>query len=245
MGPHSIVIGGTRGAGHVTAEQLASRGDTVTALGRRAPAGPLSSANITYHTLDILDRAALDDVLQTAIQTCGPVTNLLFFQRHRGDGDDWTGEIETTLTATRTIVELLADRFTEGGGSVVFASSVFADHVGDGQPASYHVAKAGLVQLMRYYAVNLGPRGIRVNSVSPFTYLKNESKQVYLENEELLALYREIVPLGRMGTAEDVAKLAQFLCSADASFITGQNIVVDGGLSLRWPESLARRLRNL
>ena len=84
-----------------------------------------------------------------------------------------------------------------------------------------------------------------MNSVSPSTYLKNESKQYFLENEALLALYRELIPLGRMGTAEDVARLILFLCSADASFVTGQNIVVDGGLSLRWPESLARRLRGL
>ena len=122
---------------------------------------------------------------------------------------------------------------------------MFGDFVGKGQPVGYHVCKAGLNQLMRYYAVNLGRKGIRVNAVTAFTYLKDESKDFYLGNEDLLGLYERIVPLGRMATAQDCARAAAFLCSPEAGFVNGQNLYVDGGLSLVWPETLARDLAQL
>ena len=124
-------------------------------------------------------------------------------------------------------------------------SSVFSKHVGEGQLASYHVAKAGLDQLMRYCAVSLGAKGIRSNGVTPFTFLKDESKSFYMNNEPLMNLYNSIIPLQRMPTTEDSANTIEFLCSPRAAFLTGQNIVVDGGLSLVWPETLARRLAQM
>jgi NAD(P)-dependent dehydrogenase (short-subunit alcohol dehydrogenase family) len=128
---------------------------------------------------------------------------------------------------------------------VVFVSSVFGERVGEGQPLSYHIAKASLNQMARFYAVNLGRKGIRANAVTPFTFLKEESRNFYLNNRELMDLYKDIIPLGRMGTTEDSGNLIAFLCSPQASFINGQNIYVDGGLSLVWPETLARRLKSL
>ena len=121
-------------------------------------------------------------------------------------------------------------------------SSVFADFVGEGQAISYHMAKAGMNQMMRYYAVNLGRKGIRCNAVTAFTFLKDESKNFYLENTELQDLHRQIVPLERMATIGDIADVIMFLNSESASFVIGQNIYVDGGLSLNWPENLARTL---
>src|SRR5262249_51795840 len=107
-------------------------------------------------------------------------------------------------------------------------------------PVSYHVAKAGLEQMVRYFAVALGPKGIRVNTVAPGTIVKDESKAFYRDHPQLEQLYREIVPLGRMGTAADVAELIAFLLGEGASFLTSQTIVLDGGVSLRWHEALAR-----
>ncbi len=133
----------------------------------------------------------------------------------------------------------------EGDKGIVMVSSVFSKQVGEGQLASYHVAKAGLDQLMRYYAVNLGSKSIRSNGVTPFTFLKEESKSFYLSNLPLTEMYANIIPLRRMATTEDSANAINFLCSPSASFLTGQNITVDGGLSLVWPETLARRLSGL
>jgi NAD(P)-dependent dehydrogenase (short-subunit alcohol dehydrogenase family) len=141
------------------------------------------------------------------------------------------------------MIEHLIPQFVEQGDKgILMVSSVFSKHVGEGQLASYHVAKAGLDQLMRFYAVNLGAKGIRSNGVTPFTFLKEESKSFYLNNEPLMELYNKIIPLKRMATTEDSANVINFLCSPQAAFITGQNLVVDGGLSLVWPETLARQL---
>jgi NAD(P)-dependent dehydrogenase (short-subunit alcohol dehydrogenase family) len=96
--------------------------------------------------------------------------------------------------------------------------------------------------LVRYYACSLGARGIRVNCVSPGVILKREAEAFYRLNKKLVALYERVAPLRRFGTAADVAAVVRFLCSEDAAFITGQEVVVDGGISLIWQASLARQL---
>lgn len=126
-----------------------------------------------------------------------------------------------------------------------FCKFRFSEKIGDGQDLSYHVGKAGINQMSRYFAVYLGRKGIRVNSISPFTYLKEESKNFYSNNQKLMELYQEIIPMGRLGTAEDSANLIVFLCSSAAGFINGQNICVDGGLTLVWQEALARKIKSI
>jgi NAD(P)-dependent dehydrogenase (short-subunit alcohol dehydrogenase family) len=78
--------------------------------------------------------------------------------------------------------------------------------------------------------------------VAPSTFLKQESRAVFENNRPLMAIYEEIVPLGRLGTAEDAADVIAFLCSPRARCITGQTITVDGGISLVWPETAALRV---
>jgi len=244
---HSVVIGGTKGLGRVVARLLAKRGDKVSVLGRNVVSpSDLASENITSYAVDIADKTALFPALQKMVEEQGKVNYCIFLQRYRGTSDPWEGEFNTTLTATRNIVDhLIPDFKTEGDKGIVIVSSVFGKHVGKGQAASYHVMKAGLEQLMRYYAVNLGSKNIRSNGITPFTYLKEESKSIYLQNQPLMNLYEKIVPLQRMGTAEDSAHAIEFLCSPKASFLTGQNLLIDGGLSLVWSETLARDLVNL
>ena len=244
---HSLIVGGTKGLGRVIARLMAKRGDAVSVLGRSdMPPEDFSAGLIDTYQLDITDSVAVRGAVEQLVKKRGPLNYCVFLQRYRGKGDDWAGEIQTTLTATRDMVELIVPFMSVNDDkAIVMVSSVFSRYVGEGQSASYHVAKAGLEQLMRFYALNLGVKGIRCNGVTPFTFLKEESKRFYLENEKLTELYESIIPLKRMATTEDSANVIAYLCSAQASFITGQNITVDGGLSLVWPESMARRLMNM
>jgi cupin fold WbuC family metalloprotein len=162
------------------------------------------------------------------------------------DGEPWDGELETSLTATRFVIDRLADQFSERGDrSIVIVSSIADQFVSDSQPVGYHVAKSGLHQMTRYYAVQLGQRGIRVNCVSPSTVIKEENRAWYARNASLTELFNAAIPLGRMATARDVAQVIWFLCSPLAGFVTGQRIAVDGGVSLLAQEALARRLTGL
>jgi len=226
---------------------MTSRGCHVTVIGRREPnSQDREIANADFHLVDIQDEAATKKVLSKAISVNGKLNYLVFCHRYRGEEDPWAGEIDVSLYATKYIVEFVSESFEEDGDkSIVFVSSVFGDFVGEGQQVSYHVGKAGLNQLMRFYAVNLGRKGIRVNAITPFTFLKEESKQFYLKNEKLMSLYKDIVPLGRISTSEDNANVVGFLCSPEACFIAGQNIYIDGGLSLVWQETLARMLADV
>ncbi len=244
---HSLVIGGTKGLGRVVVRKFAQRGDKVSVLGRSPVlASDLDAGDVSSFIADISDKQASISALDDILKKYGPLNYCVFLQRYRGKNDDWEGEFHTTLTATRNILDHLVPHFEPvADKGVVMVSSVFAKHVGKGQAASYHVMKAGLDQLMRYYAVNLGSKGIRSNAITPFTFLKEESRSFYLQNKPLVDLYEKIIPLCRMATSEDSADVIEFLCSPKARFLTGQNITVDGGLSLVWPETLGRSLMNL
>jgi NAD(P)-dependent dehydrogenase (short-subunit alcohol dehydrogenase family) len=229
------------------ARHLAAAGDIVSIIGRSRPSDLEDGAPVRAWTADVAHPEDLARALADVIQAQGSVSSAVLLQRFRGDGDDWVGEVATTLTATRQLFDWagahLADRGR--GKAVVVVSSIAGSFIADEQPVSYHMAKAALTQMVRYYAVTLGANLVRVNAISPGTIVKEESATFYRDHPDLERLYHDIVPLGRMGTAQDVAQLAEFLLSERASFLTGQNIVLDGGVSLRSHESLARRVSPL
>lgn len=230
--------------GRELVRQMRAQGHTVSVIGRRAPVdADKALLGVRFWAADIADCAKLPVLLDDIVSNGGPINYLVFLQRYRGDGDKWIGEMETSLTATKNIIECLLPRFAKSADqAIVVVSSIAVDHVVSEQPVGYHVAKAGLRHMASYYAVTLGERGIRVNSVSPCTSLKDENRAFYTANQTIADVYKRTIPLGRMGTAEDSANVIAFLCSSKASFVTGQNIVVDGGVSLLSQESLSRQI---
>jgi NAD(P)-dependent dehydrogenase (short-subunit alcohol dehydrogenase family) len=243
--PHTLIVGGTRGIGRAVAARLAHSGHAVSVIGRSTPAK--ADANVRVWTADVADSGRLATVLDEIGREQGRVSGAVLLQRFRGDGDDWAGEIATSLDATRQVIDWVGNHAESRGQgpAIVVVGSTAASFIASEQPVSYHMAKAAVIQMVRYYAVALGPKGIRVNAVSPGTTVKDESKQFYADHPELEQLYRDIVPLGRMGTAADVAGVVAFLLGDDASFLTGQNIALDGGATLQAQESLARRVSPL
>lgn len=239
----AVIIGGTKGLGREVAERFLARGHTVTVVSRNKPAASAAEARSHHVAADLEKLTDAAEIVGPAIAAGGAVQYLVFCQRYRGDGDPWQGELQVGLTATRILVEGFASHFvTDADRAIGVVSSVYADFVGSSQPLGYHVVKAGLNQLTRYYAWELGRRGIRVNGIMPLSYIKNESRAFYDSNSELTGLYKRFVPLGRMGDSRDSANLLDFLCSEKASFISGQCIFVDGGVSVIWQEELAKDL---
>lgn len=133
---------------------------------------------------------------------------------------------------TQAFVRRLRDVKTSG--CIVNISSVHEDMVFPGF-ATYCCSKGGLRMLMRDLAVELGPLGITVNNIAPGAIATPINTSLLANKPKLGALLANI-PLGRMGAPEDVAGLAAFLCSADASYITGSTFVVDGGLMRNYRE---------
>jgi len=239
--PHSLVIGGTRGIGRAVAQLLARENHRVSVVGRKIPQQTLDGVH--YKAIDLLDETNLQAGLEQIVRDGGPLSNLVFLQRFKSEGDAWAGELATSLTATKRAIEFLVPHFCGGGSkSIVLVSSAASNVVADEQGVGYHVAKAGINQMARYYAVVLGPKGFRVNVVSPGTVLKQENRDFYLNNEKLRRVFERAIPLGRMGTADEAANVIEFLCSSKASFVTGQTILVDGGVNLISTETLARKL---
>lgn len=240
-----IIIGGSKGIGRALAKSLVGQAHTVTVVSRSRPAG-LEGSNFHHLEGDLEKPGEVVEKIQESLTRHGPVNGLVFLQRYRGKGDDWQGELQVSLTASKKIIEGLADRFAPApNASIVLVGSNAGHFISKGGPLSYHVAKTGISTLVRWFAMNLGAKGIRVNGVSPCTILKEESKDFYLNNEKLHGLYKQILPLGRMGNAEEVANAIELFLSPKASFITGQEVYVDGGLSLHLHDNLARMVSGL
>jgi len=241
---YALIIGGTQGMGRTFLKSFVQAEQRVFTIGRRKHPDFdfFGQKYITHIQADITEAEQLDRAITSIKQTVPQLNQIVFFQRYRGD-DKWQGAIDVSLSATKTIIENLVPIFNpKHNNAIVLISSAADKFITSEQDVGYHVAKAGISQMTRFYAVKLGPQNIRVNAICSGAMIKEEARDYYNRHPELQSLYETITPLGRMGTAEDIAQVTQFLCSSAASFITGQCLAVDGGISIQWHESLARKL---
>jgi len=249
----AIVIGGSAGIGQAAAIELAKRGfgvivtyrshpegaaeviAAVEELGHRAVALPLDLANI-----DTFPEFA-ERVRQALTETWGATTfQVLVHNAGLGEAamlgeitDEHYERLNRVLLKgpvflTQELVPILAD-----GGSVVFttSSSTKAAGVSPGY-AVYGAMKGGLVVLARYFAKELAPRGIRVNSVSPGPTRTRLGGDAFERFPELIAPLAERAALGRIGEPEDIGAVIAFLASDDGRWITGQDLEASGGYDL-------------
>ena len=143
--------------------------------------------------------------------------------------DDWRAVIETNLSSVFYTCRAAArPMMRRRSGSIVNVSSVVGLHGNPGQ-TNYSASKAGIIGFTKALARELGGRGVRANVVAP-GYVDTRLTQAI--SEEMRGVMLANTPLGRLGDPEDVAGAVRFLCSDDASFITGEVLLVDGGLGM-------------
>jgi 3-oxoacyl-[acyl-carrier protein] reductase len=147
----------------------------------------------------------------------------------RMSDDDWNAVLDTNLGgAFHTCRAAARGMMKRRTGSIVNISSIVGLHGNPGQ-ANYSASKAGIIGFTKSLARELGVRGVRANVVAP-GYIDTRLTQVIADDMKETMLMN--TPLGRFGTAEDVAGAVRFLCSDEASFITGEVLLVDGGLGM-------------
>ncbi len=147
----------------------------------------------------------------------------------RMSDEDWRLVIETNLSGTfHTCRAAARGMMKRRSGSIVNVSSIVGLHGNPGQ-ANYSASKAGIIGLTKALARELGNRGVRANVVAP-GYVDTRLTQVIADEMKELMLAN--TPLGRFGRPEDIAGAVRFLCSEEASFITGEVLLVDGGLGM-------------
>jgi 3-oxoacyl-[acyl-carrier protein] reductase len=143
--------------------------------------------------------------------------------------DDWRAVIETNLSGCfYTCRAAVRGMMKRRAGSIVNVSSIVGMHGNPGQ-TNYGAAKAGIIGFTKSLARELGSRGVRANVVAP-GYVKSRLTEIL--PEDLQGQMLANTPLGRLGDPEDVAGAVRFLCSDEASFITGEVLLVDGGLGI-------------
>ena len=207
----------------VIKNKLISRGDLVFTASRS------TIAESNHFSIDLPNLDGIDENIKF---------NYLIFT-HRYRGNDWDEEFNISVKYIDLLINKLRDRFSAEASIVILGSSAGRFVVTE-QSAAYHSTRAALEGLMKFYAVSLGYKGIRCNLVLPSTVIKPENENFFNEENEIRKMIELITPLRRMGSAGDIANIVEFLCSEKSNFITGQSFLIDGGLSIRGQESIAR-----
>ena len=234
-GRKALVTGGSRGIGRAIAAELARAGAEVVIgfntgadeadavareIGGRAVQADVSSAD------DAARLVAEAGELDILVNNAGVTRDGLLA---RMSDDDWRRVIETNLSSVfYTCRAVTRPMMKRRSGAIVNVSSVVGIHGNLGQ-TNYGAAKAGIVGFTKSLARELGSRGVRANVVAP-GYVKTRLTDAI--PEELQGVMLANTPLGRLGEPDDVAGAVRFLCSDEASFITGEVLLVDGGLGM-------------
>ncbi len=234
-----LISGGSRGIGAATVRLLRESGARVAFLYEKndeAADRIAQSTDAVPIKCDISSREQVFEAYQKAknavgkidgVVSCAGIAQQALFQDVTEA--DWTRMMGVNLSGAAYLVQAaLPDMISEKNGAIVFVSSIWGE-VGASMEAHYSASKAGLIGLTKALSKEVGPSGIRVNAVTPGVILTDMLSSF---DEETMKALSDETPLGRIGTAEDVAKAIRFLLSDDASFITGQVLGVNGGFGM-------------
>ena len=228
-----LVSGGTKGIGGAIVKKLLDEGYSVIATTRdKTKANILEHKNLTVENLDLSSKNSVSEFQERVesfkpsilINNAGVTKDNLFL---RMSENDWTEVIETNLNGTYRLTKIfLKDMIKNKWGRIINIGSV-SGLMGNPGQTNYASSKAALEGFTRSLAKEIGSRNITVNLVSPGFINTDMTSGLTIEKLE------SQIPLGRMGNPSDVASLVAFLASEGAGYITGQTLVVDGGLFMQ------------
>lgn len=242
-GKIALVTGASRGIGAAIARELASRGATVvityagSADAAQAVVEDIVSAGGAASSCqaDVCDSSVCTKVVTDVVADFGSIDILVNNAGIARDGlvvrmsdEDWADVIQTNLTGVFSMTRAAAKpMMKQRSGSIVNVTSVIG-LVGNAGQANYAAAKAGVIGLTKSVAKELASRGIRANAVAPGFIETDMTAQL---SEAVCDAARAGIALGRFGEPVDVARAVAFLAGDDASYITGQVLAVDGGMT--------------
>ena len=238
----ALISGGSRGLGRAMAVALAGAGARLALVARdvakldevAAEARALGAEAVTF-TADITDEAQVLELEQSISERLGRVQILI---NNAGVNvrkpitdftlEEWRRVTDTNLTSVFLMCRSFVPHMKGTGyGRIINMTSIMS-HISLPGRAAYSASKAGLLGLTRSVALELAPEGITVVGISPGPFA-TEMNTVLMQNPEVNQQFLSNIPVGRWGKVDEIGKLALFLCSDDAAFITGTDILIDGG----------------
>ncbi len=239
-----LITGGASGIGLATALACAEAGRPVAIwdLGRERV--EQAAAAVAAHgvaavgiAIDVTDHDAVPAAVERTHDALGSIGGFVHSAGISGaqpiDGIDWSvwqQVIDIHLNAYGRIAAALVPHLTARPGGAIVGISSINGIIGNGANPAYNAAKSGIIGLTRSLAHGLGPRGVRANAVSP-GYIVTPMTAASRSSDTLVERWIASTPLGRLGQPEEIGRVARFLLSDEASFLTGQVIAVDGGVT--------------
>ena len=257
-GKVAIVTGGAAGIGGATSRLLAEKGASVLIADVNMPEAEANAETIrgaggTAEALftNVGRHEDIAAMVQTAIDRWGRLdilVNNAFSPTDEGDGDALSVTEEAWDAGMATLVKahFLAAKYAvprmraSGGGSIVNISSVHGLLMAP-QKLIYEAGKSAVIGVTKQMAIDFGPDGIRVNAICPGHIVTERQQERWDENPAGLRYFEDQYPVRRTGAPVDIANAVSFLCSDEASFITGHALVVDGGLTIQLQEDFSVR----
>jgi len=244
----AIVTGSSRGIGRASAIELARHGARVVISSRKQEACETVAAEINARfgagraiaiAASISDKAQLEALVAGTRDAFGRIDVLVcnaasnpYYGPLAGIADDQFRKIlDNNVLSNHWLIQLVAPEMRERkGGSIIIVSSIGGLR-GSPTIGAYNVSKAADFQLARNYAVEYGPDGVRVNCIAP-GLIKTDFARALWEDPEQIRRSNEMVPLRRIGEPEEIAGAVVYLASRASAFMTGQAMVIDGGVTI-------------
>ena len=242
-GKKALVTGASKGIGNAVAEAFLKNGAVVYAVSRSEgdlaklkAAAAAAGTEVIFKAADVSDEAGITAVVKEIIKESGGLDIVVNNAGITRDGliarmpaEAWDEVLKVNLASAFYVCKAVSMHLlSRRGGSIINMSSVVGQHGNAGQ-TNYSASKAGLVGLTKSLAQELAPRGVRVNAICP-GFIGTEMTEKLTE-EQKSALFSRI-PLGRMGKTDEIAGAALWLASDLSTYVTGQEITVDGGMMM-------------